>query len=589
LRPLSLRNKLLLFAAALVLVPGVLLTWIAERRGRASLQQVIGGQLAREAGHTADRLSALLDAERETLANFAQQDLMREVRVADIDKRISMALATLRDGNPTRLDYFVVDATDEIVASSDPRSLGPLPAWARALFADSRGAEGFYGPAPIDAAGAARVVMTTQVLDPDERPRVLGTLVGLFDWERLTRSTADVREDLAALGIAADVLVSRSDGEVLGGSRSSGPRDPPWSADLSDIARGTPRAGHDYTVDLDADLIIGRASLGGDLPDWKVLVVEPRALALAPARRLSQRLALTMGLALLVALGLAALAARRVVRPLSELTTAIRGLSHGNASRLRVPVRTDDELGTMAAAFNDMASQLDRTQAELVEAEKFAFVGELAAGVAHEIRTALGVLGTSAQILERSLPSDTGSQTTELAQMIRAEVGRLGGVVDDLLRDRPLELEALRISEPLARAVEFVGPQAREKGIEITSVPAADEPELWCEAELMYQVAVNLLVNAMHALGDGGRIEARVLDEDGGYGGFEVTDDGPGIPVELRDRIFQPFVTAQDGGVGLGLTFVKRVVHDHRGLASVESEGRGTRVRIRIPIAAAPR
>jgi Tfp pilus assembly protein PilN len=86
-----------MFAAALVLVPGVLLVWIAERSGRESLQRVIGRQLAREAGHTADRLASVIRVERETLASFARQDLMREVRVADIDKRVSMALETLRE------------------------------------------------------------------------------------------------------------------------------------------------------------------------------------------------------------------------------------------------------------------------------------------------------------------------------------------------------------------------------------------------------------------------------------------------------------------------------------------------------------
>ena len=94
LSSLSIRNKLLIFAAALVLVPGVFFGLIAEKSGRDSLQSVIGHQLAREAGHTADRLAAALRTERETLGNFARQDLMREIRVADIDKRISQALTT---------------------------------------------------------------------------------------------------------------------------------------------------------------------------------------------------------------------------------------------------------------------------------------------------------------------------------------------------------------------------------------------------------------------------------------------------------------------------------------------------------------
>jgi signal transduction histidine kinase len=250
-------------------------------------------------------------------------------------------------------------------------------------------------------------------------------------------------------------------------------------------------------------------------------------------------------------------------------------------------VRTEDEVGTLAEAFNEMSSELQRAQRDLVEAEKFAFVGELAAGVAHEIRTALNVLGSSAQILERSLPRDSRPESAELAEMIRAEVTRLGGVVNDLLtlaRGRPLALEVGVLSEPIFRAVEFVAPQARERGIRIVRSHPPGEARLPCDAELIYQVAVNLLVNAIQALGHGGCIEVRVLEEKNGMGGFEVRDDGPGIPEELRERIFEPFVSRREGGVGLGLTFVKRVAHDHRGSVLLRSEsGPGTCIQVWLP------
>jgi signal transduction histidine kinase len=581
---LSLRGKLLLFAAALVLVPGVWLAAIAQRSGSESLELVIGRQLAREAGHAAELLAAALRAERETLASFARQDLMREVRVADIDKRVSLALATLRDGSEARVDYWVVDAGGSVVASSDPARIGSATAWPGAAAAEGS----HWGPIETRA-GGARLAIATPIPDPDAPQRRLGTLVGLLDFEALRAATLRVREDLAAQGIAADVLVWGADGSPIGGANEATAGEAARLAALAEVARAPGDSAPDFRVHDAQDLIIGRASLASDLPDWKLLVVEARAHALAPAHRLSQRLALTMGLALAAALAVATLAARRVVRPLSELTRAIRGLSRGDARSLRVPVRSDDEVGTLASAFNDMASELDRAQRELVEAEKFAFVGELASGVAHEIRTSLGVLGSSAQILARSLPEDAGEQTAELAQMIRAEVTRLGGVVDDLLnldRARSRAFEAALVSEPVFRAADFVAPQARERGISLERRAARAEAKVRCEPDLIQQAAVNLLVNAVQALASGGRIEVRILEAQDGYGGFEVRDDGPGIPEGLRARVFQPFVTAREGGVGLGLTFVKRVVHEHRGRVDVDSgSGAGTRIRIALPLA----
>jgi signal transduction histidine kinase len=298
-----------------------------------------------------------------------------------------------------------------------------------------------------------------------------------------------------------------------------------------------------------------------------------------------------MGVALAAALFLATTAAGRVVRPLGELMAGIREVARGERGRALVPVRGEDEIAAVAASFNDMASRLDRTQRELVEAEKFAFVGELAAGVAHEIRTSLGGLRSSAQILERSLPAGASAESVELAQMIRAEVGRVGGVVDDLLtlhRGRPLKLEPLPISEVLARAVEFVAPQARENGVRLELRCPADEPPLLCDRELLQQVAVNLLVNALQAVRSHGLVEARVVAATNGEGGFDVLDDGPGIAPELRERVFEPFVSARPGGVGLGLTFVKRVVHEHRGAVTVDpGPGPGARIRVRLPVAEA--
>jgi two-component system sensor histidine kinase HydH len=589
LSSLSLRNKLLIFAAALVLVPGVLFGLIAEKSGRDSLQSVIGRQLAREAGHTADRLAAALRTERETLGNFARQDLMREIRVADIDKRISQALTTLRDGSPARVDYLVADQDRTIVASSSPDLIGPLPAWVNSERTASRGEVQLWGPISIPGRHGLELVMTTPIPDPDGSQPELGILVGLFDWTRLTKVIRNVQRDLSEQGVVADVLVARADGFVIGGARSTEQRETSMPEDWAEIVSRIDPAMPDYIIHTDAGLLVGRASLASDLPGWKLLVVEARSLALAPVHQLTQRLLLLMGIALAVALGLAAFAARRVVRPLSELTLAIRRFSHGDVSNSRVPVRSEDEVGTLAAAFNQMASDLVRAQQDLVEAEKFAFVGELASGVAHEVRTSLGVLHSSAQILGRSLPTDADEQTSELAQMIRAEVDRLGGVVDDLLtldRPRVLQIEKTRLSVPLSRAVAFVEPQAQQKGIEIIRTSPSRDPLVLCDGEMVYQVVVNLLVNALHALSSGGRISITVFDADNGYGGFEIRDDGPGIPEKIRDKIFQPFVTASRGGVGLGLTFVKRVVHDHQGRIAVESSpDSGTCFRIEIPIA----
>jgi|GEM_PF-6610 len=464
-----LRNKLLAFAFALVVIPGTLLGALATRNASAALEAQVGRALAREAAHTADQLAARLRSERQTLASFARQDLMRDLRVGDVDKRVSLALATLRAGAGAARSYYALDAHGRVVAASEPRALGEAPPWLRELGVDAALGERTLGP--LRAPEGVQLVMIAPLPDPDDPARVLGVLAGAFAWDALVTATRVVQRDLAQQGIAVHVLVCDARGEVLGGVRMQD-RAGPARAELAAAAELTGAPGWL----AQSETISGRAALASDLPPWRIVVMQSREDALAPVTSLQRRMALTLGALLLAALALAWLASRRVAQPLAELTRAIRGLARGGAHS--VLVRGDDELGVLADSFNRMSADLTRAQSELVEAEKFSFVGELAAGVAHEIRTSLGVLKSSVQLLDRSLPADAREESHELAQMIRDEVGRLGGVVDDLLTlkpDRTLRLEPGPLAPILARAVEFARAPASAKGVRLAFEAPAHE------------------------------------------------------------------------------------------------------------------
>jgi hypothetical protein len=267
------------FAFALVALPGALLGALATRNASAALETAFGRALAREAGHTADHLSSVLRAERQTLASFAQQDLMREVRVADLDKRVSMALATLRAGEELPHQYFVVDSQARVVAASEPRMIGELPAWAAALGLGSAARDGIVGPLGAPHFAEPRLVMTSAIPDPDDPARRLGTLVGVFDWAALTAVTRTVQRDLAAQKIAVAVLVCAEDGAILGGARAANA-----TRETSEVvergaleAARAPLVAPDWAVQPATGLIVGRAALAPDLPRWRLLVAEPRA------------------------------------------------------------------------------------------------------------------------------------------------------------------------------------------------------------------------------------------------------------------------------------------------------------------------
>lgn len=428
------------------------------------------------------------------------------------------------------------------------------------------------------------------VPNPDVHEAMLGRLVALYDWERETNVIARVRENLLSVGADAHVLILDARGTVIAAAAGPGG---PWQ--LGDTIALRPAHAEDRTakgyVDSAAEMLVGHASLSSDLPSWTILVAEPLTEAFAPARRTATLLATALAGILLIALGGALLAARRVTRPLTELTVAAAAVGRGERPASTIEVRSRDEIGTLSAAFNRMAADLKRAERELVEAAKFSFVGELAAGIAHEVRTPLGVMRSSAQLLESSLELKD-EESRELLRLLRDEVDRIERVVSALLelgRPRQMHLEASPLGQILFRAADFADVQARQQRIEIRRRAREPDPMIQCDPELIYQVALNLLVNAVQILKHGSWIEIRLLAAGDGYAGFEVRDNGPGMSDEVRARVFEPFFTRRAGGAGLGLTFVQRVVHEHRGQISVASElGRGTVFRVTLPVSEAP-
>ena len=585
--PRSLRAKLLLFSLILVVVPGVVFAVIAIASARRALEDAVGRQLAEVAHDTAAEVSELLARERQNVDAWARQDLMREVLSGDPDKRISRFLGSLRESDAGYHQLVCTDASGRVVAASNPVLVGDRYAdrdWYRVA---ATGRNFLAGPVALDDADRA-IEIAAPIRDPDTPDRVIGTLLGLYDWRRGVTLAERIRQSEAALKFSVGVLILDANGVVIAEARGEqfatlAGRDL-RAAGWSVAQRPRPHAG--YLREPHAAALVGFARLKGPRPDWTAVVLQPMRDALLPVSHMQRRLTLLLASVLLAGLGVAVLLADRMSRPLRALTRATREIAKIGATRRTVPVWSRDEIGQLAGAFNTMAGELKRAQDDLVQAAKFAFVGEVAAGVAHEVRTPLGILRSSAQILARTLPPDR-PEGMELVEMIIGEVDRLDGVVAGLLElARPREplIEPTPLDRVVARALDFADGQAREKGIIVERVLSHEQRPARCDPEQIYQVALNLIVNALQILPRGGVITVRTLAAHDGRVGFEVTDNGPGIAPEVLGRIFTPFFTMREGGTGLGLALVQRIVQAHQGTVSVDSTvGRGTTFRVDLP------
>lgn len=279
-----------------------------------------------------------------------------------------------------------------------------------------------------------------------------------------------------------------------------------------------------------------------------------------------------------------------VGRPVGRLVEATRRVADGDLNR-KVDVERRDELGRLADSFNDMTGKLREQQQQLIQSDKLASIGRLAAGVAHEINNPLtGVLTYSSFLLKRA----TDAETREDLEIIVRETKRCRGIVKSLLdfarQVRPKKTD-VALREVIDRVLEIVRNRLIVEAISVTTDVAEDLPQIKADRDQLVQVLINLVVNAADALGKaGGKIEIRAASEivDGATAiVLKVIDNGCGIEPDDLGKIFDPFFsTKAHEGTGLGLAVVWGIVNKHDGSVDVESAvGGGTTFTIRLPVA----
>jgi signal transduction histidine kinase len=328
--------------------------------------------------------------------------------------------------------------------------------------------------------------------------------------------------------------------------------------------------------------------------DWMFVAELSREVALAPLARLRNTAFAGAAVFVLLIVATGLFAARSVTTPLRGLASAARDLgTEGRHSPL--PVRSRDEIGSLVEAFNGMAATLLRSREEiehlhareLERAQQLATVGELASGVAHEIRNPLtGVRGALELALRRLPAAEPSRPLLEEAQL---QLNRIETATTQLLRyARPPELRQVVVDGNLLveRAARVVGAQAAHYGIAVRSEPSADPVTVRVDSELMVQVLVNLMLNGIEAMAEGGTLTVRVTRQATDVA-IAVRDTGPGIPPDQRSAIFRPFYTTKHQGTGLGLSISRQIVARHGGTLRVqETAGGGTTLVVTLPLSA---
>ena len=333
-------------------------------------------------------------------------------------------------------------------------------------------------------------------------------------------------------------------------------------------------------VGRDADLL-GVLLVGSSRQSLIEMLTFIRALAL-----------LVGGAVILLGMILGWWVSARVTRPIEELAAGARDVAAGHWAA-RVEVRSRDEIGQLADAFNDMTRQLAEQRERLVQTERVAAWRELARRLAHELKNPLFPLQLTVENLQRAR-EQTSEQFDEIffesTATLRAELENLKSIVgrfSDFAKMPPPEFEPVDLNELVRGAVKLFEPQLAPVGRPpITPELYLDEnlPRLQADPTLLRRAIENLILNSLDAMPAGGMLTVRTAHRTGAVR-IEVTDTGEGLTPEECARLFTPYYTTKRHGTGLGLAIVQSVVSDHNGRIEVESApGAGATFRIELPM-----
>ncbi|HEX3322851.1 MAG TPA: ATP-binding protein [Terriglobales bacterium] len=286
-----------------------------------------------------------------------------------------------------------------------------------------------------------------------------------------------------------------------------------------------------------------------------------------------------------------------IQRPMVELQEQIARVGEGDLSARVSFSKRNDEIGDLGRNFNRMVEQLRESREEIERlhrtqmsrAEHLSTLGELATGLAHEIRNPLAGIAGVIEIVGRDLPSTSPARS--VVKDVHLEIAQINRILTDLLetaRPRPPEMRASDLNATVEHAVMLARQQVLSKPIkiELEKSPALQVVEH--DSDQIHQVLLNLLLNAVQAIEGPGLVKVEILSQ-GDCAAISVTDTGRGIPPEHLPNIFRPFYTTKGNGTGLGLSLARRIVEEHRGRIEVTSEvGKGTMFRVLLPLQTGP-
>lgn len=552
LKKLSIKQLLLLAFLLAGLLPAMLVSFLSFYQTRTVLKQEITRDMQTLSTAIANDIERMMFERFRNVQSWSQLSIMQELKIGDIDKRLSIFLDGLAHSYGSIYHaIYVEDLQGNIIASSQAQTIGRHhtnePYWFTAIISGHT--------LTISKIEHDSLAISEEIIDENTNIP-MGKLIVEFNWH----TVQDALNNAIKKSTAAALLDAQ--GNVLAATSN-------WQ----EIQSG-------YGMHA-----ISQLSPHTSIPSWQVRIEKLHSVAVAPVHKLGYIFLGLLAATLLLAVLLVRPIAQAITHPLMQLTKFVKDFAP--QSKAKPPQSGPPEVRELGAAFEMMMADLAKSQENLTRAAKLAVVGEMAAAMSHEVRTPLGILRSSADVLKRE--KSLSKEGQEVLSFIISETERLNKLVSTLIdaaRPRLPTFTEVNIGQLIINTIALLRSQAQAKQIEVSFNNLAQALLAQMDADQMTQVIMNLIMNAIQVLPVGGKIVV-VLKHIDDQAVIEVMDDGEGIDVHHQAQIFEPFFTQRSGGVGLGLAIVRQIVQAHSGEISYQkSQMNGAQFTMVIPLQA---
>lgn len=537
-KPLSVRQLLLLAFLLAGLLPAMLVSFLSFYQARGALKKEISHDMQTLSNTVVNHVESMLLERLHNVHSWSNLAVMQEVNIGDVDKRLANFLQELVSSYGEVYQMIeVVDIHQHIVASSQPKRIGQLSA-IKSLWFEANVAGKNIQVAPLEGYTLA----ISQPIIASETGQITGRLVAYFNWQLVQDKLKQSMQNSTAAAL------------------------------FDDKNRRIASTQNWAEIDAQHGLRATSVTVGGVLPAWRVEIKKLHSVAVAPVHRLGYVFLALLLSTLLFSVVLVRPIGHAITRPLLQLTQFIRLFFQDKSQHMTHSGPA--EVQELSRAFEKMMTDLETSQANLNRAAKLAVVGEMAAAMSHEVRTPLGILRSSADLLKRE--PHLSKEGHEVLGFMVSETERLNNLVSSLIdaaRPRPLVFSEFDLSALAQQTIAMLSPQAQAKSIHVhlsTSQPAF----VSADHNQMTQVLMNLLMNAIQILPPQGRVEVSIIEQSHHFV-LHIEDDGEGVKFENQSQIFEPFFTQRAGGVGLGLAVVRQIVQAHGGDIAYQTSAMG--------------